>query len=46
MGQSKFKWIIAYEDGETKYFVGTWDELIAWGVPGPTPVAIVRGRLI
>lgn len=44
MGQSIFRWIIVYDDGVTKEFCGTWDELIIWGVPGPEPIAIIRGE--
>ena len=46
MSQSKFQWIIVYEDGLTKNFNGTWDELLSWGIPGPEPIAIIRGNLI
>lgn len=46
MGQSKFRWIIVYGDGEYKYFIGTWEELLSWGMPGPEPIAIIRGDLM
>ena len=45
MGQSKFVWIIVYDNGVTKNFFGTWDELMVWGIPGPNPLAIVRGEV-
>lgn len=43
MGQSRFKWIIVYEDGSTVIFKGTFDELIA-GWSYTEPIAIIRGE--
>ncbi len=44
MWQSRFKWIIVFEDGSASSFEGTFDELISiWRYDAP--IAIIRGEL-
>lgn len=48
MGQSKFKWIIVFENGDSDVFEGTLDELtskIAGWFSGE-PIAIIRGKML